>query len=653
MLVAFCDGTLHARGQGPLPQAGAAAGLAADLWQSPVQGRRHAEASIEGAGEGLAVFVTGLEREGQDPPPGGAEFDRRMLQSDSLQAGADGLAEHANVDALEPRHGKARPTRQGLDVRGIVPVGKQLGANRVHAVVIVGERDGLHGSDAARGQVTGGGGMAAMMGSGTCAATSLSGSEADPVETGCSQTGLPCRRRKRVSRRLSLEPAPPCRQFDSMMFRPGLALLFLSLAAACVAALPPASAYNTDEAKVGSLPLPDPLQFADGSRVRTAAQWMEKRRPELMELFAREMFGRTPLGRPPGMRWTVTSVDRAALGGKAVRKEVTLAFAEGPGSPQLHLLIYLPVPPVGVDRRSPAFLGLNFFGNQSVSADPGITVSKAWMRDNDEFKVVGNRATEGTRGVHASRWVIEQVVARGYATVTAYYGDLCEDRPEGLAAGVAGWAGTGSTEGRAPDAWGAIGVWAWGLSRAMDYLSSDPEIDASRVAVHGHSRLGKAALWAGAQDARFALVISNDSGAGGAALAKRNFGENVERLNLAFPHWFARAFRAYNGAEERLPFDSHTLIALMAPRPVYVASAVEDTWADPRGEFLATLHAEPVFALLGRGGLGRSSPPEVDRPVHGDALAYHVRSGKHDITPYDWAQYLDFADRVLAPSRRP
>lgn len=434
----------------------------------------------------------------------------------------------------------------------------------------------------------------------------------------------------------------------SLFFLPVVLLL-----APLRAALPPSSSYNYDEAKVGSIPLPAVLTARDGTVIRTAAQWTELRRPELLELFRREMFGRNLVGRPPGLRWTVTSVDRTALGGKAVRKEITLAFADGPDAPRLRVLVYLPVAVEGGPRRFPAFVGLNYFGNQSIHSDPGITVSDVWMRDNAAFKVVNGRATEGTRGVHADRWAVEQVVARGYATATAYYGELCEDRPEGLSRGLAAWAGTGGTEGRAPDAWGAIGIWAWGLSRIMDYLETDPDIDPARVAVHGHSRLGKAALWAGAQDPRFALVISNNSGAGGAALATRQFGENVERLNLAFPHWFSRTYRGYNGAEEKLPFDSHSLLALMAPRDVYVASAIEDTWADPRGEFLATLHAGPVFALWGKKGLGRVTLPPVDHPVLGDGLSYHLRTGKHDITPYDWAQFMDRADVLFKVARRP
>lgn len=422
-----------------------------------------------------------------------------------------------------------------------------------------------------------------------------------------------------------------------------------TLAAFAVSAAAAPAPANQDETKVPPYTLPEVLVCADGTAVGDRAMWNAKRRPELLELFAREVYGRTPAGRPAKMHWEVNSVDRAALGGKAVRKQVTIWFTGKRDGPKVEVLIYQPVSGGGAPgKRWPVFLGLNYFGNLCVNADPGIAMSAAWMRESAPQKTVKNRATDGTRGSHASRWQVETVLARGYAIATAYYGDLCPDRTDGLpeSAGGALFGTRGANE-RDGAEWGAIGVWAWGLSRIMDYLATDAELDAQRVAVHGHSRLGKAALWAGAQDERFALVISNESGCGGAALSKRIYGETVGIINQSFPHWFAQNFRRYNDRESALPVDQHELLALIAPRPLYVASALGDQWADPRGEFLSVKNAEPVYRLFGAKGLGVEAMPAVDTPVSAGALAYHMRSGVHDITAYDWAQYLDFADTHL------
>jgi len=410
----------------------------------------------------------------------------------------------------------------------------------------------------------------------------------------------------------------------------------------------PRFAPNYDESKIPAYTLPDPLVMPDGKPVRSTRQWRNKQRPHLLESFEREVFGRPPSGKVK-TRFEVKSVEKNALNGKATRKEVAIHVSRNGVEQRMDLMIYLPN---DVKGPVPLFLGLNFYGNHTIHPDPGITLSTNWMRSNPEKGVVNNRATEKSRGTSANRWPVEMILGRGYGLATIYYGDISfDDSKIGLPNGVHRLFADQVSPEPEGDQWGAIGAWAWGLSRAMDYLERDKEIDAKRVAVMGHSRLGKTALWAGAQDERFALVISNNSGCGGAALSRRRYGETVWRINTAFPHWFCGNFKKYNDNEDELPIDQHTLIALIAPRPVYVASAEEDRWADPRGEFLSAKHAEPVYALFNKPGLGVNEMPAIHHPV-GDFIGYHIRAGKHDVTAFDWEQYLSFADRHFKDNKR-
>jgi hypothetical protein len=387
----------------------------------------------------------------------------------------------------------------------------------------------------------------------------------------------------------------------------------------------------------------DPLVSLDGTRITRAEAWWETRRPELLERFTREMYGRSP-GRPETMTIEVFDRDARALGGKATRIQIAIR-PMGAGGPRMDLLVYHP------NHRSgpvPAILGLNFWGNQAIHPDPGIRITESWVENNrqrytDLTGVVDHKATEATRGINSSQWPVETIIDRGYALATMYREDIAADHEPYFQSG----AQSAFPElQKGDDNFGTIAAWAWSLSRALDALEKESAIDSKQVAVFGFSRLGKAALWAGATDRRFAMIISNESGAGGAKLFRLGLGESIERLNTHFPHWYARNFHRYNGRDKELPFDQHLVLSLIAPRPLYIASALEDLHSDPEGEFAGAKAAEPVYQLLGAEGLPCETWPKPGVSVQG-GIGYHVREGTHDVLPVDWEHYLDFADKHL------
>lgn len=394
--------------------------------------------------------------------------------------------------------------------------------------------------------------------------------------------------------------------------------------------------------------VPDPLRCEDGTRVTTPEAWLKRRRPELLALFTREMYGQMPPP-PAGMKFELFDDDPHALDGLATRRQVAINLTGAPDGPRIDLLLYLPNARKG---PAPVIFGLNFWGNHAVIADPKIRLTPSYVESGgalhsylDLSGVKNNRATDACRGTDAVRWPIREMLQRGYGFATIYRGDIdadLKDRPDLSIKRL-----FPALQHRG-DNFSTIGAWAWGLSRGMDYLVTDAGVDPKRVAVFGWSRLGKAALWAAANDTRFALVLSAESGSGGAKLFHHNVGESIRRLNEVFPHWYCENFRKYNDHETTLPFDQHEVIALIAPRPVYASASEGSQIFDPIGEFLGPKAAEPVYRLLGAGGLPAESTPPLGVSVQG-TLGYHRRPGRHDVTPFDWQNYLAFCDRHLQP----
>ncbi|EAR00603.1 probable acetyl xylan esterase [Maribacter sp. HTCC2170] len=394
-----------------------------------------------------------------------------------------------------------------------------------------------------------------------------------------------------------------------------------------------------DENKVPNIQVPNPLFRFNGKKVNNTRKWIKKRRPELLKFFENNVYGSVP-GKLDEVSFKVVEQTNNAYNGRSIRKQVEVVLTKNEHTLRFTVLIYLPKD----KSKSPLFLGYNFYGNHTITNDPEVIVTEAWSRNNNDFGITNNTPTEKSRSARVNRWAIEKILDAGYGLATIYYGEVDPDKDDFSD----GLHSLFYSSGQKPktDEWGSIAAWAFGLSRAMDYLETDIHVDASKVVVFGHSRLGKAALWTGATDERFAGVISNNSGCGGATLSKRKFGETIGIINKRFPHWFCDNFEQYNENEEALPVDQHQLLALVAPRPLYVASAEKDRWADPKGEFLSAFYATPVYALFGKEGITSKEMPKVNHPIQ-NTVAYHVRTGKHNVTDYDWEQYIKWASRFV------
>ena len=383
-----------------------------------------------------------------------------------------------------------------------------------------------------------------------------------------------------------------------------------------------------------ALELPDPLVMKDGTPVKNRKDWEQKRRPELKALFQQEMYGQIP-PKPEKIEFKVQNQHDDSLGGKAVMKNVTISFGS-PESPRIDLLVVSPKD----SKKHPAFLVINFCGNHAITDDPRVPLTRGWMYSMCKG-CTNNQATDAARGGQANDWPLEAIIARGYAVATFCNTDVDSDRAD-VSDGVYKWLNPSAP---ALDR-GTIAAWAWGFQRALDYLVTDKSIEGKRVAALGHSRNGKTALLAAAFDERFALAIPHQAGCGGTAPSRGMVGESVQKINTSFPHWFNAAFKKYNDAPEKLPFDQNCLAALMAPRPILFSNAVEDQWANPNGQFEVLKAAEPVYKLLQAGGLDADKMPELGKLMNSN-LGYFIRPGKHSMTREDWMVFLDFADKHL------
>lgn len=382
---------------------------------------------------------------------------------------------------------------------------------------------------------------------------------------------------------------------------------------------------NYDEERLPNYDLPPLLVSSMGKPITTPEEWFSIRRPEILSLFANVVYGRVPEPvHPLNVRFEVVKTDPQFMGGKATRKDVKIHLENENGRMAMHFLVFSPNQS---KKPAPAFFKHSFNNTQS-----------------DDFD-----ASDTHPGLLKNGWPLGQMFDRGYGFCAVYQQDLVKhNEVEFLNSIHKLFYPRGQSFPKAHE-WGVLSVCAWGASRGMDYLETDPDIDHSRIAIMGHSKMGKATLWTAAQDERFALAISSQSGCAGAALWRRKSGETLKKMVTRFPYWLCRNAWKFIEQEDDLPVDQHMLLACIAPRPVYVHSATEDTWADSRGEYLSAYHASEVYRLLGKKGLESTETPELRQPIQDSEVGYHIREGGHSIEMYDWLQFMNFADRHLTP----
>ena len=387
--------------------------------------------------------------------------------------------------------------------------------------------------------------------------------------------------------------------------------------------------YNEDSA--GVYTLPDPLVMLNGKKVKNAKTWYNKRRPEIVRLFEEFQYGRVP-GKPAEMTFDVFDKGTPALGGKALRKQVTVYFTKDTSKYKMDILIYLPVNAV---KAVPLFLNLSFTANASVTDDPGIRGKYVWGKG-------GVRVPVKPMGGFG-RMDIDQFLSQGIGFANIYYGDIEPDFAEGIKYGIRGYYLKPGSTYPGPDEWGAISAWSWGLSRAMDYFETDNQIDAGKVALFGVSRLGKTVLWAGARDTRFGMVIASCGGEGGAAISRRWYGETIDHMThpTRYFYQFAGNWRNFKDDPSDSTVDGHMLVALMAPRPLLLQTGDTDYWSDPKGEFVAAVAGDPVYELLGKKSLRTDVMPAAGVPILND-LGYFMHSGGHGAVPADYKVFIDF-----------